>query len=209
MTADVKTQPAGSAVGGKPPKRHLRNYLLDSRFQLKYTGMVVLVTVFVALILGYFAYDYSRGQTESLTITMAMQPDLAPEVANDLAGWAAERDRQVLFAILGGILALALALGLTGIIVTHKVVGPAYKLRLLLNQVASGKLKLAGRLRKGDELQELFEAFANMVESLRDTQEREIAELDAAIEEARKAGVDDDALSHVVEVRDRMVASLG
>ena len=123
-------------------------------------------------------------------------------------GWAEAQDRKVLYSILGGILALALVLGLIGIIVTHKVVGPAYKMRLLLNQVADGKLKLAGRLRKGDELQELFEAFANMVESLREAQAREVAELDAAIEQARESGASDEALAHLTEVRDRMAMTL-
>ncbi len=52
---------------GGPPKRHLRNYLLQPRFQLKYTGMVVAChRSSIASVLGYFAYDYSRGQTESL-----------------------------------------------------------------------------------------------------------------------------------------------
>lgn len=204
MSANAETRP----MQGPPPKRRLRNYLLDTRFQLKYTSMVVLVTVIVAGVLGYFAYDHSRGQTEAMSITMAMEPDLHPEVAADLEGWAKREDRKVLLGIIGGILAMALALGFTGIIVTHKLVGPAYKMRLQLNQVASGKLKLVGRLRKGDELQELFEAFSNMVESLRDAQAREVAELDAAIERAKEHGLSEADLQAFVEVRERMQASL-
>ncbi|MAQ18270.1 MAG: hypothetical protein CMN30_26175 [Sandaracinus sp.] len=193
---------------GAPPKRRFKNYLLDRPFQLKYTGMVVAVTMVVAAVLGYVAYDFSKGQTEAMTAQMAMQEDLPPEVANDLEGYAEREDRKVLYGILAGILILALTLGFTGIIVTHKVVGPAYKMKLLLNEVASGKLKLAGRLRKGDELQELFEAFANMVESLRETQKREVTELDDAIAKAKQAGVPDDALAELRGVRDRMLAAL-
>ncbi len=198
----------GAQKSGGPPKRRFKNYLLDRSFQLKYTGMVVAVTVFVALILGYFAYDYSKGQTEAMTAQMAMQDDLAPEVAADLEGFAEQEDRKVLFGIVSGILILAMMLGFTGIIVTHKVVGPAYKMKLLLNEVASGKLKLVGRLRKGDELQELFEAFAAMVESLRETQKSEITELSDAIDKAKEAGVPDDALAELVAVRDRMQSML-
>lgn len=198
----------GAHKSGGPPKRRFKNYLLDRSFQLKYTGMVVAVTVFVALILGYFAYDYSKGQTEAMTAQMAMQEDLAPEVAADLEGFAEQEDRKVLLGIVSGIVILALMLGFTGIIVTHKVVGPAYKMKLLLNEVASGKLKLVGRLRKGDELQELFEAFAGMVESLRETQKQEITELSDAIDKAKEAGVPDDALAELVAVRDRMQSML-
>jgi methyl-accepting chemotaxis protein len=166
------------------------------------------VTVLVAAVLGYFAYDYSKGQTEAMTVSMAASPDLDPETAANLEEIAEAEDRKVLFSIVGGILFLALAIGFTGIIVTHKVVGPAYKLGLLLNQVADGKLILRGRLRKGDELQNLFEAFANMVESLRETQAREVSELDAAIAEAKESGLDGDALAHLQAVRDRMQAHL-
>ena len=64
--------------------------------------MVVVVAVVVAVVLGYFAYDYSRGQTEAMSITMAMQPDLDPEVAADLEGWAEAQDRGVLMKIVAG-----------------------------------------------------------------------------------------------------------
>jgi methyl-accepting chemotaxis protein len=196
------------AKAERPPKRKLRNYLLDRRFQLKYTGAVVAVTVTIAAVLGYFAYDYSRGQTEALSIQMAMQQDLHPEVANDLEGWARREDRKVLFGIIAGIAILAVALGVTGIIVTHKVVGPAYKLRRLIGDVADGHLRVEGRLRKGDELRDVFDAFRRMVERMRERQAQEVADLDAALARAKEAGVDEDQLQPIREVRDRMQAEL-
>ena len=60
---------------GNKRQRKLRNYLLDRRFQLKYTSMVVLVTVTVAGGLGYVAYGFSKGQTEALTAHIASQND--------------------------------------------------------------------------------------------------------------------------------------
>jgi nitrogen fixation/metabolism regulation signal transduction histidine kinase len=206
MGANAETLPKPT---GGAPQRRLRNYLLDPRFQLKYTGMVVVVTVAVAAVLGYFAYKFSKGQTEILNIQIAMQSDhMDPSSVEALEGYAKKQDQQVLLGIIGGILALALTLGITGILVTHKLVGPAYKMRMLLGEVAAGKLRIAGRLRKGDELQELFEAFSQMIDALREEQSREICELDEAIAKARSAGVAEDALRHVVEVRDRMQAAL-
>lgn len=190
-----------------PPKRQLRNYLLDRRFQLKYTGMVVGVTVVVAAVLGYFAYHYSRGQTQMLSIQMATQP-VQKDVAQDIEGWSRAQDQRVLFAIVGGIAVLAIALGITGIVVTHKVVGPAYKLKRLLNEVATGHLKVQSRLRKGDELQDLFEAFAHMVETLRERQAEEVSRLDAALAKAASAGVPDETLEAIREVRNRMQGEL-
>lgn len=204
MTAEVDSLPQTSG----PPKRRMRNFLLDKRFQLKYTGMVVAVTVVVAAVLGWFAYDYSRGQTESLSITIMMQPELNPEAAADIEAYAEARDRQVLLAIGGGILILALTLGFTGIVVTHKVVGPSYKMRRLFREIAAGHLKVDSKLRKGDELQDVFQAFEEMVSTLRTRQTEEVAQLDIAIEKARASGAPDEAIAEIVAVRDRMQSAL-
>jgi methyl-accepting chemotaxis protein len=205
---EAKPQTMAAPQGGKP-KRRLRNFLLDARFQLKYTSMVVAVTLAVASILGYFAYGFSTDVTQAMNLEKVMDADGADAaVIASIEREAEEQDRKVLLSIIAGIAFLGLSLGFTGIVVTHKVVGPAYKLRLLLNEVAEGKLKLAGRLRKGDELQELFEGFALMVESLRTAQAREVAQLDDAIAQARAAGISEEGLRTIVEVRDRMQAAL-
>lgn len=194
--------PAGAA------QRRLRNYLLDSRFQLKYTGMVVGVTLVVASLLGAVAYSESKGQTEALQIQLAVQPDLDPQVAAHLDAFGKQRDRQMLLGILGGILLLTLALGATGIVITHKLVGPAYRMRRLLGTVASGHLKVEGALRKGDELQDVFNAFNDMVSTLRSRQGEEIAQLDAALAKAKAHGVPAADLEPFQALRDRMQSQL-
>jgi methyl-accepting chemotaxis protein len=190
------------------PRRQLRNYLLDKRFQLKYTSMVVGVTLIVASVLGALAYKESKGQTEALQVTLAMQPDLDKQVATNLEAWGQARDRQILTGILAGIAVLTLALGITGIIITHKLVGPAYKIKMLLKNVETGHLKVSGSLRRGDELQDVFVAFHEMVSSLRDRQAEEVALLDAALDKAQATGTPDDVLRIFREVRDRMRAEL-
>jgi len=204
----VEARSVAPKVSGAPAKRRLRNYLLDSRFQLKYTGMVVGVTLAVATVLGYFAYDYSRGQTEALQVQMAMQPDLDPQVAAHLDEIARAEDRKVLTGIVLGIGILAIALGFTGIVVTHKVVGPAYKMKLMLRKVAQGHLRVDGSLRKGDELKDVFIAFNDMIGELRSSQAEEVAMLDEALGKAEKAGTPPDVLRIFREVRDRMQSEL-
>lgn len=206
MTAQAERLPSTSIP---PAKRRLRNYLLEPRFQLKYTLMVVGVTVLVATALGFLAYRYSRGQTEMMTITrMESQGDLDPRFVSFIEEEARKADRNVLAGIVAGIATLALALAATGIVVTHKLVGPAYKIKRMLGDVRDGHLKIEGRLRKGDELQDVFDAFEEMINALRSEQEREIAMLDAALVEASSAGVPEDALAEVRKVRQRMREAL-
>lgn len=99
---------------------------------------------------------------------------------------AIAKQRTLLLGTLGSVLfLLVIILGLAGIVITHKVAGPIFKMKRLLRDVGEGKLVVPGRLRKGDELVEFFDVFATMVEKLRVRQEKEIEYLDAAIAQAK------------------------
>lgn len=189
-------------------QRKIRNYLLDRRFQLKYTGMVLFVTVTVASILGYVAYRFSRGQTEALTAHIAAQSDLDEGTAGDLERFAEQEDRKVRNAIVFGVACLALALGVTGIVVTHRVVGPAYRMRRLFEHVGRGRFEVTTGIRKGDELQDLYRSFAEMVESLRGQRAEEIAQLEEALRNMEAGGVDSDYLRELRALLERIRESV-
>jgi hypothetical protein len=65
-----------------------------------------------------------------------------------------------------------------------------------------------GGLRKGDELQDVFNAFNDMVTTLRRRQASEIALLDDALVKAEKAGTPADVLATFRQIRERMQAEL-
>jgi HAMP domain-containing protein len=193
---------------GDKKQRKVRNYLLDRRFQLKYTGMVLLVTVAVAAVLGYVAYDFSKGQTEAFTAQLAAQPDLDPETAGDLERFAKQEDRRVRNAIIAGVVLMALALGMTGIVVTHRVVGPAYRMRRLFEHVGEGHLQVTTGIRKGDELQELYHSFAEMVESLREQRAEDIERLEDTVAKLEAAGVESAYTAELRALLDRIRKSV-
>ena len=189
---------------GDKKQRKMRNYLLDRRFQLKYTGMVLLVTVSVASGLGFMAYRFSQRQTEALTAQIAAQPHLDAATAGDLEEFAQDEDRRVRNAIILGVLFLTLALGLTGIIVTHRVVGPTYRMKRLFAHVGDGHLEINTGIRKGDELQELYHSFADMVESLRGQRSEDIAQLEDTLIKLEAAGVQSAYITELRTVIDRI-----
>jgi HAMP domain-containing protein len=193
---------------GDKKQRKVKNYLLDRRFQLKYTGMVLLVTIAVASVLGYVAYDFSKGQTEAFTAQIAAQPDLDPDTASDLEQLAKAEDRKVRNAIIAGVLLMALALGITGIIVTHRVVGPTYRMRRLFQHVGEGHLEVTTGIRKGDELQELYHSFAEMVESLREQRAEDIERLEDTVTKMEAAGVQSAYVTELRAVLDRIRKSV-
>ncbi len=246
------TTSATPATAGPRPKykRSIKNYMLDPRFQLKWTGYLLAVAVVVSGLLGAFLYRTSNEVTEQSSQVIAQGTKLldesrknsdlvkmqikdqyadSPELlgtfnksADDLDKQLEERHRQLeaqaartrqqqqtmLMSLVGGLTFLVVLIGLVGIYITHKVVGPIYKMKMLLRQVGDGKLNFYGKLRKGDELQDFFEVFQAMVDKLKARQASEVQELTEAIEEAKKSGASDDAITKIAHVRDEMAAAL-
>lgn len=238
----------------RPPKvaykRSIKNYLLDARFQLKWTGMIIGVALVISAIMGTSLYststkvtdesqkviaegqklvDESRKNSDLVKMTIKKEYADSPELAETFNKSAEELDkgllekqnalfaqqretlaqqRTMLVSLVCGLALLVVLIGLLGIYFTHKVVGPIYKMKMLLRQVGDGKLNFEARLRKGDELQDFFEVFAAMVEKLKARQAAEVAELDGAIAAARESGASDEAIEKIRRVRNAMHATL-
>lgn len=224
--------PAGSY------KRSLRNYIVDARFQFKYTSYLVLVAVLIGGFLGAFLWRTSRevivqgqqvvaeSRKVSDVVRMSMQndpfygkeaglmADFNREAATSEQGIQAQlvelerRQSNMLRALVGSFVLVVFLSFVFGIYITHKVAGPIYKMKLLLRQVGEGKLVFRGKLRKGDELQDFFDAFADMVDKLHARQRTEVEQLERALEMARSTGADAESLSRIARVRDQMKSAL-
>ncbi len=213
-------------------KRSFRNLLIDSRFQLKYTGLLVIVALVVSGLLGGFLYmtsrdvvtegakvvEESKKVSDVVLMNIKEQYGQAPELAAAFTEDAAKSDQKIaehqkalvgqqqkmLAALVGALAFLVIVIGMCGIWFTHKIAGPVYKMKMLLRQVGDGKLVFHGKLRKGDELQDFFEAFSSMVDKLADRQAKEVAQLDLALRLAAEAGASQESLAKVRLVRDEM-----
>ena len=67
------------------PKRYLRNYLLDARFQLKFTGYAVGATLIVVALLGVFLWVTSQQlfkETESAVDARSKAADTSKDLGN-------------------------------------------------------------------------------------------------------------------------------
>jgi methyl-accepting chemotaxis protein len=228
-----------SASTAPPPvkyKRSVKNYLIDSRFQLKYTGLIIGVALAISAVLGSFLFVTSRDVVRESQLVVQESKKVSdvakmnmkdmgyddPQLNAAFNAGTTESDKKIeeqqakiihqqdtmLYALVGSLVAMVALIGMLGIWFTHKVAGPIYKIKMLLRQVGEGKLTFSGRLRKGDELQDFFETFAKMVEQLRARQSKEIAQLDEAIDAASKGGASDDALAKVRLTREEMKKAL-
>jgi nitrogen fixation/metabolism regulation signal transduction histidine kinase len=230
--------------------RRKKTYLLDKRFQLKWTGYLVVVVVLVMTGLGVVigntagrasdtaqlavmqaekAFEESRSNSilarrsvqlaggEDPTLTNLMEESLAEvdaQSAKNLADVKSRRediirDRRNLQALLvaSGI-ALVLLLFVMGIAITHRIVGPVHKMKRLLRRVSTGRLAIEERLRRGDELEDLFDTFLQMTYSLRALQSARLKTLDATLRRAEATGAQADVIDGMRALRAQMVLGL-
>jgi len=244
-------------------KRSARNYLLDSRFQLKYTSYLVGVALVISAVMGSVVYTTTRDMVSESQIVVGESQKVFEESTKvseeskkvsevsrmnikDLAGDSPEllaefnkeadehdsmiaaqqqaiaaqakaigeqqgsllhRQTVLIYSLVGGLALMVTLIGLLGIFFTHKVAGPIYKMKRLLGQVGKGSLKVEARLRKGDELQDFFDAFSQMVAGLRKMEERQLVDVEQAIKDV-EGGNKEGAGAALRRVKDAMKTSL-
>ncbi|MBW2524437.1 MAG: HAMP domain-containing protein [Deltaproteobacteria bacterium] len=112
----------------------------------------------------------------------------------------AGQQRAMLITLIVVLSLLVLGVGCAGIVVTHKVAGPIFKMTKQLEALGEGHWEVPRPLRKGDELVSFFGSFREMVIKLRDRREKEIDMLDATL----KSVEDDDTKSGLKDLREEM-----
>lgn len=130
-------------------------------------------------------YSDNPALLEAFKSDATRQDELLRQQQKTLENQAVSLARQqsaMLYSLCGALLLLVVLIGVAGIVVTHRVAGPIYKMKLNLKAVADGHLNVPTPLRKGDELVDFFEAYRGMVIALRSRQEAEIEKLDGAIQ---------------------------
>ena len=114
---------------------------------------------------------------------------------------------RMMLTLVGVMVLLVVGIFVAGIMVTHKVAGPIFKMKRMIRDVGEGRLRIPGKLRKGDELVHFFDAFDQMVRSLRARQENEIAMLETAIAQL-EGKADASALKPLLDLKREMQDSL-
>jgi hypothetical protein len=82
-------------------------------------------------------------------------------------------------------LGVALVLGLFGLVLTHRVAGPAHVMSLYVASLAAGRYPRLRPLRKKDELRTFFARFSEAVERIRDREADEARLIGVALHALR------------------------
>lgn len=178
------------------PAIHRRTYLIDRGFQLKYTVILILVGFAISLLFGALMYQAHVDATALMDL-----PNPYREVV-------ASSDRMLLWLVIGIAVIMAAALGLFGILVTHKVAGPIYVLSHYVGVLGEGRYPAMRPLRKHDELKEFFERFRVAVDQMRSRDRDEGGALREAAKKLEAAATSADlkaAVDAIVKVAQRKI----
>jgi methyl-accepting chemotaxis protein len=134
-------------------KHRRRTFLIKTGLQLRYMGIIVSTMLLVAFGVGWIIYYTSWNRISTTPdLTIDRLAGIFDEVNSLLVRWV------VIFLI---------AIAILSVFVSHKIAGPVYRLERSTKIVAAGDLTQTVKLRHGDELRDLQDAFNTMSESLR------------------------------------------
>jgi hypothetical protein len=148
-------------------RRHLRNYMIDKRLQLRYVGAVALLSAALCGVFGWLIWQQQVEASNAVLSSVAASDYLPPEVRAEVTSRLHSSDLEFVLVMAGVCLGLITVLSLFLVILTHKVAGPLYKIGLYLDEIHAGRLPLMRDLRRWDEFKRFFEKFRRMIEALR------------------------------------------
>ncbi|NQU74291.1 MAG: methyl-accepting chemotaxis protein [Candidatus Omnitrophica bacterium] len=132
-----------------------KKYLINTKFQLKYTGLILLFMFVVAWLTGYTVY---------YTGWLLMGEKLSAVYPQ---GRLVAIMRTVNFTLLLRLALITPLVVVISIILSHRIAGPVFRIGKYLKSIASGDLSAKLHLRKNDELQDLAEAINEMTGELK------------------------------------------
>lgn len=141
-----------------------RNVFIKKAFQTRFmagaVGLILLSSLSSALLIYWITGGDLQAQSQSAH-------------ANIVTAW----QRLGLSILMGNLVAVIVAgaAGISSVLyASHKIAGPLYRFEKLCQDVGDGNLNTVTQLREDDQLQELAQSFAKMVEKLRDRRDQRV-----------------------------------
>ena len=184
---------ASAAAGTHHHSAPRRRYLVDRAFQLKYALLMGAAGLVVAAVFGIWLHQ------AHVQATALLSPDA------DTRALVERSDRLLLGAFVAIAVLLATALGLLGVVITHRVAGPVYVMGHYLRVLAEGRFPRMRTLRRSDELKAFFQVFIDAVDAMKLREARHAAVLEDALRRMRTALPSAPDLAPAVEALSRAV----
>jgi len=131
-----------------------KQYIVRKRFQLRYIGLILAVMLFSVIITGYTIYY------NSWTLLGDKLANVYPQ------GRLVSIFKIVNLKLAVSMIFVTLLCTGIGIIASHKIAGPIYRMINFIDDVTAGDYAQRLRLRKNDELNDVADALNRLVDRL-------------------------------------------
>jgi methyl-accepting chemotaxis protein len=158
---------------GEVKSHQRKQYLINPGFQWKVAGAIAVAVFMFSLLISMTLYGALHQQARMRSA--------------DPTGYIAPVTSVMISFAVGFAAITAGGVGLWSILMTHRICGPMFVMKRHLLDVAQGRLPSLRPLRKRDEFKELYDAFDQAISALRSNKQRELMQLNAALEAARQA----------------------
>ncbi|MCX5665697.1 MAG: methyl-accepting chemotaxis protein [Candidatus Omnitrophica bacterium] len=136
-------------------------YLIATKFQLKYVGLILLLVSLTAILCSYVIY-YTMMLTMGDKLANVYPQGRLISIVDMVNG-----------RILLTMLLITPLVVIIGIYASHKIAGPIYRIEKFLNSMAGGDLSMSLTLRKNDELTSLATGINKVIESVKEAVKKE------------------------------------
>jgi HAMP domain-containing protein len=171
--------PSANSQATVPPpavfhKRRVKNYLINTKLQLRFASWLLAVAAMISIVLGWVLW---RSYAETSRVVALADPD----VAEALAAAFASEDRARMVWLAAALACVLVCLLGFAVVLTHRIAGPAFVIARTCRQVGEGNYERPRPLRERDMLVELADDVITMVDAVRDREQDERDRIAAAL----------------------------
>lgn len=162
----------------KPFRR--RQFLLNRAFQIKYTVIIAVIGMIIAILWGTLFYKASKENSEQMLMLVQMDPNLSP-MSDIIKDKLDREDNRIMIYLIAFVIAIFFSLIIWGILITHRIAGPIFIISRYIDSLTDGKIPETRPLRKKDELKEFFDKFNRMLSALKERENIDIVAINDTI----------------------------
>ena len=165
-------------MSSKKPVFRRKRFLIKRGLQLRYIGLIFALAVLASIVTGYTVF------ATGWTLLGAKLASVYPQGRLIYVFKAAN------IALIRNLLLISPLIFILGVLFSHKIAGPVYRIEKSLYEISKGNLALKIKLRSGDELWDMANIINDMTEALSKTitLDKELAaQLTQDLDEIKKA----------------------
>lgn len=191
--------PATESPAAVIHKRRMKNYLINTKLQLRFASWLLAVAAMISVVLGWVLW---RSYAETSRLVALSDPD----GADSLAAMFASEDRARMVWLAAALAVVLVCLLGFAVVLTHRIAGPAFVISRTCRQVGEGNFERPRPLRQRDMLVELFDDVIDMVNAIRDRDQAERDRIVAAIASLGNPAAGEEDRRRAIETLEQLVA---